>query len=137
MEGAFSFDLVEVGLISAPLVDELRLGLMLAPLLLLKRLPDLPPVTEEDALEDPLDELLNVGLADGATEAGVAIRVGVISLLVMMATVVRVLERLLELGLLRVGLNRLGLITGVNVRLGLVNVKRDWGFLDDPLMEDC
>ena len=137
MEGAFSFDLVEVGLISAPLVEELRLGLMLAPLLLLKRLPDLPPVTEEDALEDPLDELLNVGLADGATEAGVAIRVGVISLLVMMATVVRVLERLLELGLLRVGLNRLGRITGVNVRLGLVNVNRDWGFLDDPLMELC
>ena len=137
MEGAFSFDLVEVGLISAPLVEELRLGLMLAPLLLLKRLPDLPPVTEEDALEDPLDELLNVGLADGATEAGVAIRVGVISLLVMMATVVSVLERLLELGLLRVGLNRLGRITGVNVRLGLVNVNRDWGFLDDPLMEDC
>ena len=137
MEGAFSLDLVDVGLISAPLVEELRLGLMLAPLLLLKRLPDLPPVTEEDALEDPLDELLNVGLADGATEAGVAIRVGVISLLVMMATVVRVLERLLELGLLRVGLNRLGRITGVNVRLGLVNVNRDWGFRDDPLMEDC
>ena len=137
MEGAFSLDLVDVGLISAPLVEELRLGLMLAPRLLLKRLPDLPPVTEEDALEDPLDELLNVGLVDGATEAGVAIRVGVISLLVMMATVVRVLERLLELGLLRVGLNRLGLITGVNVRLGLVNVNRDWGFLDDPLMELC
>ena len=137
MDGAFSFDLVEVGLISAPLVEELRLGLMLAPRLLLKRLPDLPPVTEEDALEDPLDELLNVGLADGATEAGVAIRVGVISLLVMIATVVRVLERLLELGLLRVGLNRLGRITGVNVRLGLVNVNRDWGFLDDPLMELC
>ena len=137
MDGAFSFDLVEVGLISAPLVEELRLGLMLAPRLLLKRLPDLPPVTEEDALEDPLDELLNVGLADGATDAGVAIRVGVISLLVMMATVVRVLERLLELGLLRVGLNRLGRITGVNVRLGLVNVNRDWGFLDDPLMELC
>ena len=137
MDGAFSFDLVEVGLISAPLVEELRLGLMLAPRLLLKRLPDLPPVTEEDALEDPLDELLNVGLADGATDAGVAIRVGVISLLVMIATVVRVLERLLELGLLRVGLNRLGLITGVNVRLGLVNVKRDWGLRDDPLMEDC
>ena len=137
MEGAFSLDLVDVGLISAPLVEELRLGLMLAPRLLLKRLPDLPPVTEEDALEDPLDELLNVGLADGATEAGVAIRVGVISLLVMMATVVRVLERLLELGLLRVGLNRLGLITGVNVRLGLVNVNRDWGFLEDPLMELC
>ena len=137
MEGAFSLDLVDVGLISAPLVEELRLGLMLTPRLLLKRLPDLPPVTEEDALEDPLDELLNVGLVDGATEAGVAIRVGVISLLVMMATVVRVLERLLELGLLRVGLNRLGLITGVNVRLGLVNVNRDWGFLDDPLMELC
>ena len=137
MDGAFSFDLVEGGLISAPLVEELRLGLMLAPRLLLKRLPDLPPVTEEDALEDPLDELLNVGLADGATEAGVAIRVGVISLLVMIATVVRVLERLLELGLLRVGLNRLGRITGVNVRLGLVNVNRDWGFLDDPLMELC
>lgn len=137
MDGAFSFDLVEVGLISAPLVEELRLGLMLAPRLLLKRLPDLPPVTEEDALEDPLDELLNVGLADGATDAGVAIRVGVISLLVMIATVVRVLERLLELGLLRVGLNRLGRITGVNVRLGLVNVNRDWGFLDDPLMELC
>ena len=137
MDGAFSFDLVEVGLISAPLVEELRLGLMLAPRLLLKRLPDLPPVTEEDALEDPLDELLNVGLADGATDAGVAIRVGVISLLVMIATVVRVLERLLELGLLRVGLNRLGRITGVKVRLGLVNVNRDWGFLDDPLMELC
>ena len=138
MEGAFSLDLVGVGLISAPLVEELRLGLMLAPRLLLKRLPDLPPVTEEDAaLEDPLDELLNVGLVDGATEAGVAIRVGVISLLVMIATVVRVLERLLELGLLRVGLNRLGLITGVNVRLGLVKVNRDWGFLDDPLMELC
>ena len=138
MEGAFSLDLVDVGLISAPLVEELRLGLMLAPRLLLKRLPDLPPVTEEDAaLEDPLDELLNVGLVDGATEAGVAIRVGVISLLVMMATVVRVLERLLELGLLRVGLNRLGRITGVKVRLGLVNVNRDWGFLDDPLMELC
>ena len=138
MEGAFSLDLVDVGLISAPLVEELRLGLMLAPRLLLKRLPDLPPVTEEDAaLEDPLDELLNVGLVDGATEAGVAIRVGVISLLVMMATVVRVLERLLELGLLRVGLNRLGRITGVKVRLGLVNVNRDWGFLDDPLMEFC
>ena len=138
MEGAFSLDLVDVGLISAPLVEELRLGLMLTPRLLLKRLPDLPPVTEEDAaLEDPLDELLNVGLVDGATEAGVAIRVGVISLLVMIATVVRVLERLLELGLLRVGLNRLGLITGVNVRLGLVNVNRDWGFLDDPLMELC
>ena len=138
MEGAFSLDLVDVGLISAPLVEELRLGLMLAPRLLLKRLPDLPPVTEEDAaLEDPLEELLNVGLVDGATEAGVAIRVGVISLLVMMATVVRVLERLLELGLLRVGLNRLGRITGVKVRLGLVNVNRDWGFLDDPLMELC
>ena len=137
MEGAFSLDLVDVGLISAPLVEELRLGLMLAPRLLLKRLPDLPPVTEEDALEDPLDELLNVGLADGATDAGVAIRVGVISLLVMIATVVRVLERLLELGLLRVGLNRLGRITGVNVRLGLVKVNRDWGFLDDPLMELC
>lgn len=59
--------------------------------------------------------------------AGVAIRVGVMSLLVMMATVVRVLPRALMLGLALV-LNRLGLMAGVSDRLGLLNVSRD---LDD------
>jgi len=110
---------------SETLMEELRLGLML-PLLLLKRLPDLPADAETE-----LDELPKMG-EDGAAETGVAIRVGVISLLVIIATVVRVLERLLVLVLLLVGLNMLGLITGVNVRLGFVKVKRDWAFLDDP-----
>jgi len=123
---------VDDGLISEALIEELRLGLMLA-LLLLKRLPDRPPETEAE-LEDPLDELPKIG-EDGATEAGVAIRVGVISLRVIIATVVRVLERRLVLGLLRVGLNRLGLITGVNVRLGFVNVERDCALFEDPLIE--
>ena len=119
-------------MISDALEEELRLGLILA-LLLLNLLPDLPPVTEAE-LEDPLEELPKIG-DDGATEAGVAIRVGVISLLVIIATVVRVLERRRELGLLRVGLKRLGLMTGVKVRLGFVKVDRDCAFLDDPLIE--
>lgn len=124
--------MVADGLMSEALEEELRLGLMLA-LLLLKRLFDLPPDIETE-LEDPLDELPKTG-EDGATEAGVAIRVGVISLRVIIATVVRVLERRLVLGLLRVGLKRLGLITGVNVRLGFVNVERDCEPFEDPLME--
>lgn len=124
--------MVADGLMSEALEEELRLGLMLA-LLLVKLLFDLPPDTETE-LEDPLDELPKIG-EDGATEAGVAIRVGVISLLVIIATVVRVLERRLVLGLLRVGLNRLGLITGVNVRLGFVNVERDCELFEDPLIE--
>ena len=110
---------------SEDLTEELRLGLI-TPLLLLKRLPDLPADAETE-----LDELPKMG-EEGAAETGVAIRVGVMSLLVMIATVVRVLDRRLVLVLLRVGLNRFGLITGVNVRLGFVKVKRDWAFLDDP-----
>ena len=110
---------------SEDLTEELRLGLI-PPLLLLKRLPDLPADAETE-----LDELPKMG-EEGAAETGVAIRVGVMSLLVMIATVVRVLDRRLVLVLLRVGLNRFGLITGVNVRLGFVKVKRDWAFLDDP-----
>ena len=116
---------------SEPLVEELRLGLMLT-LLLLKRLFDLPPNTASE-LEDPFDELPKMG-DGGAGEAGVAMSVGVISLLVMIATVVRVLDLRLVFGLLRVGLNRLGLITGVNVRLGRVKVKRDSPLLDEPLI---
>ena len=119
-------------MISEALIEELRLGLMLA-LLLLNRLFDRPPEAEAE-IEDPLDELPKIG-EDGATEAGVAINVGVISLRVIIATVVRVLERRLVLGLLRVGLNRLGLITGVNVRLGFVNVERDGALFEDPLIE--
>ena len=119
-------------MISEALIEELRLGLMLA-LLLLNLLFDRPPEAEAE-IEDPLDELPKIG-EDGATEAGVAINVGVISLRVIIATVVRVLERRLVLGLLRVGLNRLGLITGVNVRLGFVNVERDCELLEDPLIE--
>ena len=124
-------DLVEVGFMSEPLVEELRLGLMLT-LLLLKRLFDLPPNTASE-LEDPFDELPKMG-DDGAGEAGVAMSVGVISLLVIIATVVRVLDLRRVFGLLRVGLNRLGLITGVNVRLGRVKVKRDSPPLDEPLI---
>ena len=116
---------------SEPLVEELRLGLMLT-LLLLKRLFDLPPNTASE-LEDPFDELPKMG-DDGAGEAGVAMSVGVISLLVIIATVVRVLDLRLVFGLLRVGLNRLGLITGVNVRLGRVKVKRDSPPLEEPLI---
>ena len=123
--------MVDVGFIPDALVEELRLGLML-PLLLLKRLFDRPPDTEEE-LEDPLEELPKMG-DDGAREAGVAINVGVISLLVMIATVVSVLDLRLVLGLLRVGLKRLGRITGVKVRLGRVKVKRDSAFLEDPLI---
>lgn len=106
-------------------------------LLLVNRLPDLPPDTEAE-LEDPLDELPKTG-EEGAKEAGVAIRVGVMSLRVIIATVVSVLDRLLVFGLLRVGLKRLGLITGVNVRLGFVKVDddREAEFLDDPLIELC
>jgi hypothetical protein len=118
-------------------VEELRVGLMLA-LLLLNRLPDLPPDTEAE-LDDPLDELPKMG-EEGATEAGVAIRVGVMSLLVMIATVVRVLDRLLVFGLLRVGLKRLGRMTGVNaLRLGFVKEDdaRDAGFFDDSRTELC
>ena len=59
--------------------------------------------------------------------AGVAIKVGVMSLLVMIATVVRVLPLALIFGLARV-LNRFGLMAGVSDRLGLLNVSRD---LDD------
>ena len=117
---------------SDALEEELRLGLILA-LLLLNRLPARPPDTDAE-LEDPLDELPKIG-EDGATDPGVAIRVGVMSLRVIIATVVRVLDRRLVLGLLRVGLNKLGLITGVNVRLGFVNVERDCELLEDPLIE--
>ena len=60
----------------------------------------------------------------GRELAGVAISVGVTSLLVMMATVVRVRPLCLTLGLVLV-LKRLGLMTGVKVRLGLVNVSLD------------
>lgn len=135
IDGWNSFDVDEaiVGFISEARVEELRLGLMVPPLLLLNRLPDLPPETEA---EDPLPELPKMG-DDGAREAGVAISVGVISLLVIIATVVRVLDLRLVLGLLRVGLKRLGLITGVNVRLGRVKVKRDSPFLNDSLIELC
>jgi hypothetical protein len=51
----------------------------------------------------------------------------VMSLLVMMATVVRVLPRALMFGLALV-LNKLGLMAGVRDRLGLLNVSLD---LDD------
>ena len=105
-------------------------------LLLLNRLPALPPDT--DAELDPLDELPKTG-DEGATEAGVAMSVGVMSLRVIMATVVSVLDRLLVFGLLRVGLKRFGRITGVKVRLGFVKVDDDLDaeFLDDPLNELC
>ena len=135
MSGLLSSCEETVGFTPGPRVEELRVGLML-PLLLLNRLPDLPPVTEAE-LENPLDELPKMG-EDGATEAGVAIRVGVMSLLVMIATVVRVLDRLLVFGLLLVGLKRLGLMTGVNaLRLGFVKEDdaRDAGFLDEPRTE--
>ena len=59
--------------------------------------------------------------------AGVAIRVGVMSLRVMIATVVRVLPRFLRFGLALV-LNKFGLIAGVRDLLGLVKVNLD---LDD------
>ena len=123
----------EVGFISEALVEELRLGLMTT-LLLVNRLLDLPPPNDVEELKDPLDELPKAG-DDGVGEAGVAINVGVTSLLVMIATVVRVRDvRDLPL-VLRVGLKILGLITGVNVRLGRVNVKRDAPPLEEPLIE--
>lgn len=55
----------------------------------------------------------------------------------MIATVVRVRDVRDLPRLFRVGLKRLGLITGVNVRLGRVNVKRDSPPLDEPLIELC
>lgn len=64
--------------------------------------------------------------------AGVAIKVGVMSLLVMIATVVRVLPLALIFGLARV-LNRFGLMAGVSDLLGLVNVNLD---LEDDLWAD-
>ena len=56
--------------------------------------------------------------------AGVAIKVGVMSLRVMSATVVRVLPRARMFGLALV-LNRLGLMAGVSDLLGLVKVSRE------------
>ena len=82
--------------------------------------------------------LLNEGeLVCSWTElTGVAIKVGVTSLLVIMATVV-LLERLLILllALSRV-LNKLGLITGVNALLDLVKVKVELGATSMASAED-
>jgi hypothetical protein len=89
----------------------------------------LPPLLRNPALlRAELEMISGVGVDDGIwVLAGVAIRVGVMSLLVMMATVVRVLPRALMFGLALV-LNKLGLMAGVRDRLGLLNVSLD---LDD------
>ena len=110
----------------APAV-ELRLGLMLA-LLELKRLPARPPTS----LAEIMVELPNAG-DEGAGDAGVAMSVGVTSFRVMMATVVRVRDARLRLVLwdLLVGLNKLGRMTGVNVRLAL---PPDPPLLDEPVI---
>ena len=98
-------------------------------LLEVNRLFDRPPPNDATELKDPLAELPKAG------DAGVATNVGVTSLLVMIATVVRVRDDRDLTRLPRVGLKRLGLMTGVNVRLGRVNVKRDSPPLDEPLIE--
>lgn len=103
-----------VGSISEAFDELTRLGLMLDLALLL----DLEMVEELK----PLDEVVKAGELCGNGElAGVAINVGVMSLLVMMATVVLLLPLDLKFGL-GLGLNKLGLMTGVKVRLGLVKV---------------
>lgn len=116
---AFSLERLEAGV---GCIKELRLGFILLLMLLEPALELLlalfKMLLEEDALidGDPKD-----GLDWGNGElAGVAIRVGVTSLLVMMATVVLLLPLDLTFG--RLARNKLGMMTGVKVRLGLVKV---------------
>ena len=117
MEGRLGFLAIseaEVGAIL--LLREERLGLMLLLLML--------PLTLLLALLNTLEDASMEGLDCGSGElAGVAMRVGVTSLLVMMATVVRLRPLdLTGLALFLGLLKRLGRMTGVNVLLGLVKV---------------
>ena len=98
------------------LLRDERLGLMLLLLML--------PLTLLLALLNTLEDASMEGLDCGRGElAGVAMRVGVTSLLVMMATVVRLRPLdLTGLALFLGLLKRLGRMTGVNVLLGLVKV---------------
>ena len=117
MEGRLGFLAISEAEVGAMLLlrDE-RLGLMLLLLML--------PLTLLLALLNTLEDASMEGLDCGRGElAGVAMRVGVTSLLVMMATVVRLRPLdLTGLALFLGLLKRLGRMTGVNVLLGLVKV---------------
>ena len=111
---------------------ELRLGLMLARELLLALLLK----ADAELTEDPPKDGLDCGSGE---LAGVAIKVGVTSLLVTMATVVvLLLPRDLMLGRGRALSSKLGRMTGVNVLLGLVKVSRlrDDGLASEALIDD-
>ena len=117
MEGRLGFLAISEAEVGAMLLlREERLGLM--PLLLML------PLTLLLALLNTLEDASMEGLDCGRGElAGVAMRVGVTSLLVMMATVVRLRPLdLTGLALFLGLLKRLGRMTGVNVLLGLVKV---------------
>ena len=117
MEGRLGFLAISEAEVGAMLLlrDE-RLGLMLLLLML--------PLTLLLALLNTLEDASIEGLDCGRGElAGVAMRVGVTSLLVMIATVVRLRPLdLTGLALFLGLLKRLGRMTGVNVLLGLVKV---------------
>ena len=117
MEGRLGFLAISEAEVGAMLLlrDE-RLGLMLLLLML--------PLTLLLALLNTLEDASMEGLDCGRGElAGVAMRVGVTSLLVMIATVVRLRPLdLTGLALFLGLLKRLGRMTGVNVLLGLVKV---------------
>ena len=117
IEGRLGFLAISEAEVGAMLLlrDE-RLGLMLLLLML--------PLTLLLALLNTLEDASMEGLDCGRGElAGVAMRVGVTSLLVMMATVVRLRPLdLTGLALFLGLLKRLGRMTGVNVLLGLVKV---------------
>ena len=117
MEGRLGFLAISEAEVGAMLLlrDE-RLGLMLLLLML--------PLTLLLALLNTLEDASMEGLDCGRGElAGVAMRVGVTSLLVMMATVVRLRPLdLTGLALFLGLLKRLGRMTGVKVLLGLVKV---------------
>ena len=117
MEGRLGFLAISEAEVGAMLLlREERLGLMLLLLML--------PLTLLLALLNTLEDASMEGLDCGRGElAGVAMRVGVTSLLVMMATVVRLRPLdLTGLALFLGLLKRLGRMTGVNVLLGLVKV---------------
>ena len=117
MEGRLGFRAISEAEVGAMLLlREERLGLMLLLLML--------PLTLLLALLNTLEDASMEGLDCGRGElAGVAMRVGVTSLLVMMATVVRLRPLdLTGLALFLGLLKRLGRMTGVNVLLGLVKV---------------
>ncbi len=129
IDGTLELDVVLEG----EMLDAAELGLMLEltiPRLLLNLLF---PLFRRLALDKVL--LLEPKLGEGNKElAGVAMRVGVTSLLVMMATVVLVLLWGLMAGLDLV-LKSCGLITGVKVRLGFLEFLAD-GAASEGLLEE-